>query len=97
MIRLNSTSRIRSISFVVALVLGIIPSCFAQTVPPLALDLRNKIDDIAHHVLQTTGVPSASLAIVRDGKIAYAQAYGDARTRSAYARAAADALQHRLN
>ena len=47
--------------------------------PPLAPDLRNKIDDIAHNVLRTTGVPSASLAIVKDGKIAYVQAYGDAR------------------
>ena len=30
-------------------------------------------------MLQTTGVPSASLAVVKDGKIAYVQAYGDAR------------------
>ena len=37
------------------------------------------IDDIAHKVLETTGVPSASLAIVKDGKVVYAQAYGDAR------------------
>ncbi|HEY5164273.1 MAG TPA: serine hydrolase domain-containing protein, partial [Terriglobales bacterium] len=41
--------------------------------------MRTKIDDIAHHVLETTGVPSASLAVVKDGKVAYVQAYGDAR------------------
>ena len=30
-------------------------------------------------VLKTTGVPSASVAVVQDGKIAYVQAYGSAR------------------
>jgi CubicO group peptidase (beta-lactamase class C family) len=59
-------------------VLARVPS-FAQTAPLLAPDLRNQIDGIAHHVLQTTGVPSASLAVVKDGKIAYLQAYGEAR------------------
>ncbi|MGH9500610.1 MAG: serine hydrolase domain-containing protein [Terriglobales bacterium] len=42
-------------------------------------DLRQKIDGIANDVLAKTGVPSASIAIVQDGKIAYLQAYGDAR------------------
>ncbi len=50
---------------------------FAQT--GLAPELRVNIDEIAHQVLATTGVPSASLAVVKDGKIAYLQAYGDAR------------------
>jgi D-alanyl-D-alanine carboxypeptidase len=45
----------------------------------LSPQLRAGIDDIAHQVLKTTGVPSASLAVVKDGKIAYLQAYGDAR------------------
>ncbi|MGB8769240.1 MAG: serine hydrolase domain-containing protein, partial [Candidatus Korobacteraceae bacterium] len=66
-------------SCVVLLFLAVLPSSFAQTAPLLAPDLRNKIDGIAHEVLQTTGVPSASLAVVMDGKIAYVQAYGDAR------------------
>ena len=38
-----------------------------------------KVDEIAHKVLAATGVPSASLAIVKDGAIVYVQAYGDAR------------------
>jgi D-alanyl-D-alanine carboxypeptidase len=63
-------------AFVVAL--AIVPS-FAQTAPLLAADLRTKIDGIAHHVLETTGVPSATLAVVKDGKVAYVQAYGEAR------------------
>jgi CubicO group peptidase (beta-lactamase class C family) len=79
MSRLNPTFRKRSISCVVLFVLAVLPSFFAQTAPLLAPDLRTKIDDIAHHVLGTTGVPSASLAVVKDGKVAYVQAYGDAR------------------
>ena len=76
--RLNSTLRKYSIACVFLLVLAIVPS-FAQTAPLLASDLRNQIDGIAHHVLETTGVPGASLAVVKDGKIAYLQAYGEAR------------------
>jgi len=45
----------------------------------LSAELRADIDDIVHKVLATTGVPSASLAVVKDGKIAYVRAYGDAR------------------
>ena len=41
--------------------------------------MRTTIDGIAGKVLAASGVPSASLAIVKDGKIAYVQAYGTAR------------------
>jgi CubicO group peptidase (beta-lactamase class C family) len=37
------------------------------------------IDAAADGVLAATGVPSASVAVVRDGKIAYVKAYGSAR------------------
>ncbi len=50
----------------------------AQT-ESLSPQLRTSIDDIANQVLKTTGVPSASIAIVQDGKIAYVQAYGAAK------------------
>jgi D-alanyl-D-alanine carboxypeptidase len=50
---------------------------FAQT--DLSPALRTNIDATVQKVLSSTGVPSASLAIVKDGKIAYLQAYGDAR------------------
>ena len=36
-----------------------------------------KVDTIVADALQSSGVPSASIAIVRDGKIVYAKAYGD--------------------
>src|SRR5712671_5170034 len=38
-----------------------------------------KIDKVATDTLSKTGVPSASIAIVKDGQIVYTKAYGDAR------------------
>lgn len=40
---------------------------------------RERIDRETQAVLKATGAPSASVAIVRDGKIVYEQAYGEAR------------------
>ena len=42
-------------------------------------DLKAKIDAAANQILSSTKVPSASIAIVKDGRIAYLQAYGQAR------------------
>ncbi|MGB9031071.1 MAG: serine hydrolase domain-containing protein [Acidobacteriaceae bacterium] len=47
-----------------------------NTLPP---DLTQKLDQVAEQALQQTGVPSASVAIVRDGEIAYTKGYGKAR------------------
>ncbi|MGA7522148.1 MAG: serine hydrolase domain-containing protein [Acidobacteriaceae bacterium] len=49
------------------------------TVDRLPPELAQKIDAVAENALTTTGVPSASLAIVREGKIVYTKAYGEAR------------------
>jgi CubicO group peptidase (beta-lactamase class C family) len=49
----------------------------AQT--QLPADLTDKIDKVATDTLARTGVPSASIAVVKDGQIAYIKAYGDAR------------------
>jgi D-alanyl-D-alanine carboxypeptidase len=38
-----------------------------------------KVDSIANQVLQSTGVPSASVAVVMHGRLAYAKAYGAAK------------------
>jgi D-alanyl-D-alanine carboxypeptidase len=51
----------------------------AQVESSLSPELRQKIDHAAADVLTKTGVPSASVAIVKDGQIVYLQAYGDAR------------------
>lgn len=58
------------------LLFSIAVSSFAQTLSP---DLRQKIDKIATDALAKTGVPSVSIAVVKDGQIAYLHAYGDAR------------------
>src|SRR5258707_7225823 len=49
----------------------------AQT--ELPSDLQQKIDKIANEVLEKTGTPSASVAVVKDGQIVYTNAYGNAR------------------
>src|SRR5881394_3432562 len=48
----------------------------AQTLPT---DLIDKIDKVATDALTRTGVPSASIAVVKDGQVVYVKAYGDAR------------------
>jgi len=50
-----------------------------QTVDSIDPALRAKIDRIAAQVLEQTGVPSASVAIVQHGKLVYTCAYGSAR------------------
>jgi CubicO group peptidase (beta-lactamase class C family) len=51
----------------------------ASSQDQLSTDLRNKIDKVATAALSKTGVPSASVAVVKNGQIAYVKAYGDAR------------------
>ncbi len=58
------------------ILLVLVASSFGQQI---SADLRAKIDDIAKQSLASTGVPSASIAVVQDGKVVYTQAYGDAR------------------
>ena len=50
--------------------------------PLSAQDSNPTYDKIANDVLQKTGVPSASVAIVRDGKIIYLHSYGYANLES---------------
>jgi D-alanyl-D-alanine carboxypeptidase len=59
--------------------LVLLPALQAQTQPTLSPQLRSKVDDAVQAVLKSTGVPSASVAVVQDGKIAYVQAYGSAQ------------------
>lgn len=66
----------RCLGLAVLLVLACAPA-FAKNALPA--DLAAKIDKIANDALAKSGVPSASIAVVRDGKLVYAKAYGDAR------------------
>jgi D-alanyl-D-alanine carboxypeptidase len=48
---------------------------------PASVDstLVRQVDAIANQVLQSTGVPSASVAVVKNGRLAFANAYGVAK------------------
>ena len=50
-------------------------AAFAQ----LSQETKDAIDKLATETLSRTGVPSASIAVVKDGQIVYTKAYGDAR------------------
>src|SRR5215470_8332184 len=45
----------------------------------LSQDTKNAIDKLAADTLSKTGVPSASIAVVKEGQVVYVKAYGDAR------------------
>lgn len=62
-------------SFVI--VLGFAFHGLAQT--QIAPDTTAQIDKLVTDTLSRTGVPSASIAIVKDGQIAYVKTYGDAK------------------
>ena len=51
----------------------------ASPEPDVDAAFRERVDRAAAEVLAATGTPSASVAIVKDGKIAYVKAYGDAK------------------
>jgi D-alanyl-D-alanine carboxypeptidase len=63
--------------FVIAFLLSV--CSVGQSNPQLPAPVRDNIDKAARDVLARTGVPSASIAIVRNNQISYLQAYGDAR------------------
>ena len=64
-------------ALVILMVSAFASSLSAQS--QLPADLTDKIDKVVTETLTRTGVPSASIAVVKDGQIAYVKAYGDAR------------------
>jgi CubicO group peptidase (beta-lactamase class C family) len=50
----------------------------AQTVDTIDLALKSRIDRIAAQVIEQRGIPSASVAVVKGGKLVYTHAYGKA-------------------
>ncbi len=60
----------------VAVLAATAPASAAETLSP---GQRAKIDASVGDLLATSGAPSASIAVVRDGAIVYTQAYGSAR------------------
>src|SRR5579872_197154 len=53
--------------------------CLLLALPLHAQDFSATIDKSVADILKKTGAPSASVAVVKDGKIAYLKAYGMAR------------------
>jgi len=51
-------------------------SIHAQTVDTIDPALKSRIDQIATGVMKQRGVPSASVAVVKGGKLVYTHAYG---------------------
>ena len=66
----------RSLGGALALALCAAPAASAQQ---LTDGERARIDSAAQAVLQSTGAPSASIAVVRGGQIVYEHAYGEGR------------------
>lgn len=64
-------------SFVMAVIVAAALHSNAQT--QLPADVSEKVDKLVTDTLTKTGVPSASIAVVKDGRIAYVKAYGDAK------------------
>ncbi|HEX2692462.1 MAG TPA: serine hydrolase domain-containing protein [Gemmatimonadaceae bacterium] len=64
---------------VIGLLISLACGLSAQSPSAPDVGLARKVDSIATAVLRATGVPSASVAVVRHGQIAYANAYGCAR------------------
>jgi D-alanyl-D-alanine carboxypeptidase len=70
--------RLVSALAVVASFFSLAFSLQAQAVDTLDPSVKTRIDGIANEVLKQTGVPSASVAIVKGGKLVYTHAYGKA-------------------
>jgi D-alanyl-D-alanine carboxypeptidase len=64
-------------SCVISLFAFLFSALFVQA-QQLPAELQQKIDKVAGDTLAKTSVPSASIAVVKDGQIAYLQAYGNA-------------------
>lgn len=66
--------RSRSASSLIALLVSAIPGAWAQTAPSLSPELDQKIPA----ALAAAGAPSVSVAVIRDGHVMFAHAFGKA-------------------
>ena len=61
------------------LIAGLLAASSALSAQPTAPSLETRIDAAATAVLQSTGVPGASVAVIRDDKLVLQKAYGQGR------------------
>ena len=73
--RMKQACIIVSLGVTLSAVAGAQSTQMTPTDPPIG----PKVDSIANSVLQATGVPSASVAVVRHGRVVYANAYGSSK------------------
>jgi CubicO group peptidase (beta-lactamase class C family) len=72
-------ARARFVLIVAVIMLSLLSGANVNAQADLSPELRSRIDKLATDALATSGVPSASIAVVKDGKIVYSNAYGSAR------------------
>ena len=60
----------------IAALLTVLMAALVVAQDTLPVETRAAIDKAGAEVLATTGAPSASIAVVRDGRVAYVHAYG---------------------
>ena len=72
-------TRSRFSMHIVAVVINLLFVNFAAAQTQLSADMIAKIDKIAAEALASTGVPSASVAVVKDGQLVFTKAYGNAK------------------
>jgi D-alanyl-D-alanine carboxypeptidase len=68
-----------SLFFAFLAFLVLYPDLKANAQGQLSPEMQQKIDKVATDALAKSGVPSASIAVVKDGQVAYLHAYGNAR------------------
>jgi D-alanyl-D-alanine carboxypeptidase len=71
--------KIGCLCFLASIVAAVPDPVRADTANALDQKDRDQIDQAVHEVLDKTGAPGASLAVVKDGHTVYLQAYGNAR------------------
>ncbi|HKE57331.1 MAG TPA: serine hydrolase domain-containing protein, partial [Pyrinomonadaceae bacterium] len=69
----------RHFSLIALTVVLLASAILARGQDGLTSELTAKVDKLAAEALEKSGVPSASVAIVKDGQIVYLKAYGSAR------------------
>jgi D-alanyl-D-alanine carboxypeptidase len=75
----NFMNKWRALHIVIAIIGFVFGSLATRAQNTLSPDIAAKIDKIAADSLAASGVPSASVAVVKDGQIAYLKSYGTAR------------------
>jgi CubicO group peptidase (beta-lactamase class C family) len=75
----RATFRPAGLVILVVVAFGLVARAQPSPGPALPPDMQTAIDNLAADALTRTGAPSASLAVVRDGAIAFTRAYGAAQ------------------